>query len=305
MKALPTLKRTLPAFPTGVLTGPAEEVLKFYNEHLQRDGTEGKLKPTQAWVILNGLLTAGAQTYNAIRLLLSERRPTQLLLQAGVLNRLLFELFATTLGILENPSTRTQMLLQDAHNTKAKQYEHLNAQYGNNPDYQEHLEVYKKGLPIMAEMANVDPKNALHAKRRTNRHWPTPGAMVNPQGKSKRGTKPFVSGKRGEVLKRLYDRHYNQLSAQAHGRIDAVGTALLAGRPGLQWNPGHGKSSILCTAVLFICCTVSELETAGTYEHHRKLAELWTYLREMNDEASELWELRYKECFESRNPNRT
>lgn len=299
MEPLPTLKRKLSTFPARLLDEPADRVVRFYSEHLQRDRTDGKLTPSQAWAVLHGLLTAGAQTYEAIRILLSEKRPKQLLLQAGVLNRSLFEVFTTTLGIVEDPGARCRTLRRESHKAKAEQYEYLNAEYGDNPKYKKHLDVYRKGLPVAAKIVGIAPEEALRADKIADSYWPTPGKMLQPPRKSTKKSVPFISGSRREVLRKLYKHHYGQMSSQAHGRIDAVGIALLADQPELQWNPGEGRSNILTTALLFLCCTVSELEIAGNYEHHPKLAELWRYLREINDEATELWEVRYEECLGS------
>ena len=70
--------------------------------------------------------------------------------------------------------------------------------------------------------------------------------------------------------------------------------ALLVDDPDSQWNPGYGESNIVSTALLFLACILSELEAAGGYQRHPKLAELWTYLRNIDGEATDLWALRYE-----------
>jgi hypothetical protein len=62
-----------------------------------------------------------------------------------------------------------------------------------------------------------------------------------------------------------------------------------------EWNPGHGESNIVGTALLFLVCLLTEIESEGGYAHHPKLAELWTYLRDLDDEAKDIWSLRYQE----------
>ena len=81
---------------------------------------------------------------------------------------------------------------------------------------------------------------------------------------------------------------------------------MLVDTPEQQWNPGHGESNTVGSALLFVACMhpsfrsgravclLSEIESAGTYTRHPKLAELWTYLRDLDDEAKELWTLRYE-----------
>jgi hypothetical protein len=114
-------------------------------------------------------------------------------------------------------------------------------------------------------------------------------------GRPNRKIPPFVSGTRHAVLKEIYESHYPNLSAQAHGRMASMAISMLVDDPSLQWNPGYGESDIILTAILFMACILSEIESLGGYAQHPKLAELWTYVREMHDEAKELWHLRYGE----------
>ena len=72
-----------------------------------------------------------------------------------------------------------------------------------------------------------------------------------------------------------------------------MAVALLVENPESQWNPGAGESDIVSTALLFVACLLSELEAAGAYVPHPKLLELWSYLRDMDGEAKDLWALRY------------
>jgi hypothetical protein len=74
-----------------------------------------------------------------------------------------------------------------------------------------------------------------------------------------------------------------------------MAVAMLVDDPSLQWNPGYGESVIVVTALLFMACILSEIESASGYTHHPKLAELWTYLRGVHDEPKDLWNMRYEE----------
>ena len=82
-----------------------------------------------------------------------------------------------------------------------------------------------------------------------------------------------------------------------HLRRDRADGCLQPGKawdPDSQWNPGYGESNIVSTALLFLTCILSELEAAGGYQRHPKLAELWTYLRNIDGEATDLWTRRYE-----------
>jgi len=127
--------------------------------------------------------------------------------------------------------------------------------------------------------------------------WPTPGVMV--YGGPNRKIPPFIAGTRHALLKELYESHYPHQSAQAHGGMASMAVAMLVDDPSQQWNPGYGESNIVSSALLFMACFLSEIETAGGYAHHSRLAELWTYLRDIDDEAKDLWQLRYEELSRS------
>jgi hypothetical protein len=59
-------------------------------------------------------------------------------------------------------------------------------------------------------------------------------------------------------------------------------------------------STLISDAILFLTCILSELESKGRYPAHPKLQELWVYGRELNDEAEELWRLRYRSLLKAR-----
>ena len=291
MEELPTWKRELPATPHKLLNDLVTVLVEFYSEHLRRDRSDGRLQPGNAWELLRGFLIAAMQTYASICILLEKKRSKRLMLQAGVLNRALFEILATVFAILEDPESRARMLLRESHKAQATRYQYLKSRWGGDPQWVEYLDVYRKGLAIMGKEIGLAPADALNPKVIAD-EWPTPGVMI--YGRQRDGVQPFISGTRLEVLKETYRNHYPHQSAQAHGRIAALAVALLVDDPDSQWNPGHGESYIVFTALLFLACILSELEIAGGYQRHPKLAELWTYLRNVDGEATALWTLRYE-----------
>ena len=231
------------------------------------------------------------QTYVSICMLLSEKRPKRLMLQADVLNRSLFEILATVFAILEDPEPRARMLLRESHKDQATRYRLLNSRWGGDPQWAEYLDVYRKGLLIIGKELGLAPADALRPEAIADK-WPTPGVMI--YGPRRRNVRPFISGARLDVLRETYQYYYPHQSAQAHGRIAALAVALLVDDPDSQWNPGYGESNIVSTALLFLTCILSELEAAGGYQRHPKLAELWTHLRNIDGKATDLWTLRYE-----------
>ena len=291
MEELPIWKQELPATPHKLLNNLVTVLVEFYGEHLRRDRADGRLQPGKAWDLLRGFLIAAMQTYASICMLLSEKRPKRLMLQADVLNRALFEILATVFAILEDPGPRARMLLRESHKAQAIRYQYLKSRWGGDPKWAEYLDVYRKGLPIIGKEIGLAPADALRPEAIAD-EWPTPGVMI--YGRPSRDVRPFISGARLDVLRETYQYHYPHQSAQAHGRIAALAVALLVDDPDSQWNPGYGESNIVSTALLFLTCILSELEAAGGYQRHPKLAELWTYLRNIDGEATDLWTRRYE-----------
>ena len=287
MEELPKWKHELPKTPHKLLNEPFNVVVEYYKEHLRRDTANGQLTPTDAWVILRGFLIAAAQTYASICLLVADKRPRPLMLQANVLTRALFEILTSVLALTEAPAEQSKILSLEAWKVWAVRLEYLTRRFGTDPKWVEYLEVYRKGLGTMAKAHSVSTEAQTNPESITE-SWPTPGVMLRRQP-------PFVSGSRHAVLKEIYDLHYPMQSAQAHARLAAVGAAMLVDTPEQQWNPGHGESNIGDSALLYVACILSEIESAWTYTRHPKLAELWTYLRDLDDEAKELWALRYEE----------
>jgi hypothetical protein len=112
-------------------------------------------------------------------------------------------------------------------------------------------------------------------------------------GDRRRRKPPFLRGTRLAVFREIYEYHYGLQSEQAHQRGAAIGVALVVDQPEMRWNPGHGESDIVSTAILFVACMLSELQHKGRYPSHPKLRELWGYLREIDEEAQDLWNIRY------------
>ena len=287
MEELPKWKHELPKIPQKLLNERFNVVVEYYKEHLRRDTASGRLTPTDAWVILRGFLIAAAQTYTSICLLVADKRPRPFMLQANVLTRAQFEILASVLALTEAPAERSKILSLEAWKLWAVRLEYLTRRFGTDPKWVEYLEVYRNGLGIMAKAFGVSTEAQTNPESITE-SWPTPGVML-------RHPTSFVSGSRHAVLKEIYDFHYPTQSAQAHARLAALGVAMLVDTPEQQWNPGHGESNAVVSALLFVACILSEIESAGTYTRHPKLAELWTYLRDLDDEAKKLWALRYEE----------
>lgn len=292
MEQFPEWKRELPHVPYKLISEPLEVLVKFYKEHLQRDIQTGRLTPPEVFEMLRGFLMAAMQTYGAVCILLAEKRPKRLMLQASVLNRALFETFATVVALTQDPVARAQVLAREHFKGMAIRYNSLLKRYESDPKWTDYLEVYRKGLAIIVKNLKIPPELEQNPSRMRD-EWPTPGVMVH--GRPNRNIPPYVSGTRLAALKEVYEFHYSMQSELAHGRAAVLGAAMMVENPEFQWNPGQGESNLVTTALILMACTLSEIESAAGYSHHPRLAELWAYLRDMDDEAKELWQLRYEQ----------
>lgn len=285
---LPQWKRELPPVQHKLFNDLLDVLVEFYKEHIRRDIDAGRLNPADPWVMLRGFLMAAMQTYASICILLADKRPKPLMLQAGILNRSLIEILATVVALTEDLSARAQILDRESYKSLAD----LEKRFKSDPKWTDDLEACRRILAGMPEKIGLPPELAQNPDAIQDK-WPTPGVMVH--GRPNRNVPPFVSGTRLAVLKKIYDYHYPLLSAQAHGRIASMATAMSVDDPSLQSDPVYSKTCIIFTAILFMACILSEIESLGGYSQHQKLAELWTYLRKMDGEAKELWDLRYEE----------
>ena len=280
----------VPGVPHSLLNDAINSAVEFYKEHIRRDVNDGKIGPANYWMLLRGYLIAAMQTYAGICILLSKKRPKPLMLQAAILDRSLLENLATVLSLTEKPVERTPILLRESTRQLASTYKRYIARFGNDPKWQEYLEVFRHNLTATLKAQGLPLQVVTNPELITD-EWPTPGAML--WGSKKKKLVPFVSGSRHSVLKELYEAHYSHQSAQAHARMAAMPMAMLVEDRDAQWNSGQGESNLVSHALLFLSCILSEIEHAGGYPSHPKLAEVWAYLREMDDEAKEIWTLRY------------
>src|SRR6266850_453773 len=104
------LARDLPRVPHKLTNDLITVVGDYYQEHVRRDASALALSPAAGWQLTHGFLLAARQGYAAICMLLAEKRPKPLLLQAAVINRSIFECLTTVTALLEQPEDRTTML---------------------------------------------------------------------------------------------------------------------------------------------------------------------------------------------------
>src|SRR5277367_1215131 len=189
----PEFKLTLPSSPFQLYNEPVEILVKFYKEHLQRDIADGRLTPAEVWIIFRGLLVSASQSYAAICILLSDKRPKPLMLQAGILNRSLLETLGNVLALCEAPKSRTRILAREAYKNMALTLQAYKAQFETNPKWKEYLNVYAEALAIWEKELRL-PRHRIKNPSSIPEEWPTPGIMIH--GSKRRNQKPFLRGSR-------------------------------------------------------------------------------------------------------------
>ena len=287
----PEWKPELPVFRHEIIDTPLKQVVDFYLEHLKRDTQAGKLMPCNFWLVCHGFLLAARQSYASVCLLLSAKRPKPFMLQAGIINRSMFEILVNISALFEEP-TRIEILNLEAFKSLALRYLDLRDQHSTEDKWGDYLEIFRRNLVSFAEMVGLSA-DAITDPKQISAEWPTPGILIF--GSPRRKVAAWVTGNRQEMLKKLYAQYYPHQSELTHQRIAAVSAAMLVDNPNAQWNPGHGESSLVLTVAFLLACILAELQSAAGFGSHPKLTELWAYLREMDDNVTDLWELRYKD----------
>jgi hypothetical protein len=195
------------------------------------------------------------------------------------------------MAICEAPKQRTKILLREAFRNQAETLQKNTQRFGSEEKWKDYLTKHSEGLELFAKEMRVSRKYIKDPKA-IREQWPLPGKMI--YGNQGRKLPPFLHGSRLRAFREIYESHYGSQSEQAHQRMAALGVAQIVDNPETQWNPGHGESNIASTAILFLTCVISELEHKGRFAPHPRLRELWGYLRDLDDEAKDLWLIRYK-----------
>jgi hypothetical protein len=235
---------------------------------------------------VRGLLISAEQTYAGICVLVAERRPKTLPLQAGILLRALLEAFGNLLALSEDPQKRSLLFGYDGYRSAFEEYERLKAGFGAVPKWATWLKSYQEMLKVQAQLLGLTPQQANDPRKHLAQRWPTPGGLLDKK-------KPMLSGGRRAVFKAVYDLWYATLSGLAHQRLRALSTAFLADAPSLQWNPGRIESNVASEGALFFLCLVSEMEPLGGFAPNVHLRAAWERVRVLDDMAETLVTLRY------------
>jgi hypothetical protein len=200
MAEYPKWKHEAPHIPFELINKPLMIVVEFYKEHIGRDVSGGRLKPYEYWFLMRGFLISAVQSYAAICMLLAEKRPKRLMLQADILCRSLLETLANVLALSEAPKKRSRMLLREAFRNQALRFLRLRERFQEEDKWKGYLEVYEKGLKQWAREIHLS-RSVEKNPRSIRDDWPTPGVMI--YGKNK--IPPCIRGTRREAIKEIYD----------------------------------------------------------------------------------------------------
>jgi hypothetical protein len=276
-----TLDRDRPRIPHSLTHHLTDLLGTYYQEHVRRNRSDGTLDPPETWQLVYGFLLAAKQTYDGICLLVEHKRPQPLLLQAVVLKRALFEYLINASVLLQNPKANTAELLRDAYRTNAVTNLSRQIRFGDDERWRAHFEAIASLLDRDAERLQLKPSEI--EQPRTIRAWPTPGRLI----------KTRVTGALQQVLQNLYDNHYGVTSAHSHGRAMATSTAIVVAHPEYELYPDQ-PSHHVTTAQTMLACLWAEVSAAARFDVNPKLLEYWGYVRLYDDEAAEVWALRYR-----------
>ncbi len=245
----PSFKNELPRVPHKLTDEPLRQTVAYHLEHLRRDTEEGRLAPAPLWILLRGLLLGAMQGYASVCILLAAKRPKPLMLQAGIINRSIFETLVN-IGALIGVPARFEVLNKEAFKHLALRFQSDRELYGHLDKWAGFLDVFRTNLESSATLLGLDSA-MIDDPHKIEVNWPTPFRLIF--GDKKRGIPAWVAGNRQDVLGRLYQRHYPQQSALAHERAAAVSAAMLVDKPEFQWNPGMVRATSSLTPRCSYC----------------------------------------------------
>ncbi|HVN82239.1 MAG TPA: hypothetical protein VMW38_24860, partial [Terriglobia bacterium] len=146
MAEYPKWNYEAPHIPFELINKPLMVVVEFYKEHVGRDVSGGRLKPTEYWFLMHGFLISAVQSYAAIRILLAEKRPQRLMLQAAILSRSLLETLANVLALSEAPKKRSRILLRESFRNQALRLLNWHQRFHHEDKWKGYLQVHAKCL---------------------------------------------------------------------------------------------------------------------------------------------------------------
>ena len=259
---------------------------RYFKEHVRRGTEDGSLTPEHLWVTVRGLLISSDQTYAAICILVADRRPKTLPLQAAILSRALLEALGNLLALSEDPVKRSLRFGCDGYRSLFDEQEKLKAAFGKVPKWKTWLAGNEGLLKVHAGLLGLTSQQAANPEKHLPQRWPTPGGLLNKK-------KPMLTGTRLAAFKQVYDFWYATLSGYAHQRFRALSAAFVSDDPSLQWSPGRIESNVMSEATLFLLCILSEVEVLGRFEANVNLRAAWERVRPLDDMAETMVKLRY------------
>jgi len=274
----------LPSVSHKTIDGPLMKASRYFKEHLRRN--EGSLKPELFWITVRGLLISGEQTYAAICVLVADRRPKTLPLQASILVRSLLEALGNLLALSEDPPKRSFLFGCDGYRSAFDECQRLKAGFGNVAKWKHWLAQSEQLLKVHATLLGLTAQQANDPAKHLPKRWPTPGGLLDKK-------KPMLSGTRLTAFKQLYDFWYSTLSGYAHQRLRALSAALITDDPSLQWSPGRIESNVVSEATLFLLCILSEVEVLGGFQPNVNLRVAWERMRPLDDMSETMVKVRY------------
>lgn len=257
----------------------------------------GSLKPEPFWRVVEGLLAAAMQTFDAIYYLAAESQPRVFPPQAAMLIRSLLENLGNLLALSEAPEERFGRYARDSYRSVAERYAWLRERHATDSAWAKTLQNCDAARAAEAEAIGLSPAEADNPSGLPR--WPTPGALA---GKTKRKDTFQLAGERAAVFGVIYDAWYANLSMIAHQRLPGIEKSVV---PDELTPPQRERlaSDILTSACFFVVCVLTEIQSLGALPAPAKLREAWVYIRDRSPEMRLACDMRYERLLEgSREP---
>ena len=234
---------------------------------------------------LQGFIESSLQTYDAICDLVSSDRKHKYPAQATFLVRSIIDVFFSVVYMLDDLQLRSRQFELAGYHKKLKQFNLLKINYGNLPEWKDHLNEFARMLNHDVEVLKITD----YEKNDKSINWPIPGRIL----------RQFRLKESYDFLKEIYTQHYSFYSEGSHVSWGGMAMVVFSKTPDAEkLIPGKFESDAVVRALEFILMTLSEIQGRIDLGLKRDLQYSWGLFIKFWDEAAQYFSYRYNRLLE-------
>jgi hypothetical protein len=243
-------------------------------------------------------LRFAVNSYRAVCFLLADidehpKRLAEFVIVIPPILRQMIDLWCSVIFLLDDLAARAGEFQNCAWLEVVEHIQKMEERYGRVPQWQEWFD----GMDELKLMLEKRVPADLKANTSKIAYWPTPQKMVTRNTKS------------AEFIGFVHSLIYDITSAEAHlkpGGLLAAGSFLIKDRipedvkRQIETRAIHDyKARRFCRVVLVLLGIISEIEMFGKFNNQEQAAKVWSLLAGYDDDATEVYEKRYRKFFAS------